>query len=72
MYEKMPQDIKAIIDGLGPKFSAVSGAYHDKYAQDAISFLKGAGGTQYELLPADMEKIGKLMIQNKRRFLSKM
>jgi TRAP-type C4-dicarboxylate transport system substrate-binding protein len=62
IYNEMPDDIKAIVDDLGPKYSAVGGVSFDKDLQDGFNLLKGAGGKIYQLPPADMEELGKLVV----------
>jgi len=60
-YEKLPGDIKAIMDELGPKYSALDGAAFDKDNHKGIEMMKAAGGVVHELPPADMEAFGKIM-----------
>ena len=61
VYNDMPGDIKAIIDELGPKYTAISGRAFDKDMQDGRDLLKGAGGKVYKLSDADMEEVGKAL-----------
>jgi TRAP-type C4-dicarboxylate transport system substrate-binding protein len=58
-YESMPDDIKKMIDDMGPKYSAQTGRSFDRDAEDGKSLLKGAGGVVRELPAQDMEEIGK-------------
>lgn len=58
-YESLPDDIKKIIDDMGPKYSAVVGRAFDKDDVDAMNMLKDAGGVIHEFSPKDMEEIGK-------------
>ncbi|MBW1799299.1 MAG: TRAP transporter substrate-binding protein [Deltaproteobacteria bacterium] len=61
IYNKMPDDIKAIIDELGPKYTAIAGRAFDKDMQDGRDLLKGAGGKVYKLPDADMAEVGKAL-----------
>jgi TRAP-type C4-dicarboxylate transport system substrate-binding protein len=58
VYEKMPSDIKAIIDEMGPKYSALFGRAHDKMAEASGGMLKNAGAVFYDLPATDMTEIG--------------
>jgi TRAP-type C4-dicarboxylate transport system substrate-binding protein len=58
-YESMPNDIKKIIDDMGPKYSAQTGRSFDRDAEDGMNLLKDAGGVVRELPPQDMEEIGR-------------
>lgn len=59
MYESMPDDIKKIIDDMGPKYSAHTGRSFDQDAEDGMKLLKEAGGVVREFPPQDMDEIGK-------------
>jgi TRAP-type C4-dicarboxylate transport system substrate-binding protein len=58
MYESMPEDIRKIIDDMGPKYSAVAGRSFDKDAEDGLNLLKGAGGVIHEFPAKDLDEIG--------------
>ena len=59
MYQSLPDDIKKIIDDMGPKYSAVTGRSFDKDAEAGRKLLLGAGGVIREFSSADMKEIGK-------------
>ena len=60
-YEKIPSDIKTMIDEMGPRYSALFGKAHDKMAEDSVGMLKKAGSVFYELPAADMKEIGEIV-----------
>lgn len=61
MYNKMPDDIKAIIDELGPKYSALTGVNLDKDTRDGIKLLNDSGNVIRELSSQDMDEVGKIL-----------
>lgn len=61
MWEKMPPDIKAIVDEISPKYCAFLGRLHDDEAKIALNMLKKAGAQMIELPPPDMKKIGRIV-----------
>jgi TRAP-type C4-dicarboxylate transport system substrate-binding protein len=61
MYEQMPDDIKAILNDMGPKYSAHTGESFMKDEEDGLKLFKEAGGVTIDLPPADMEQIGKIL-----------
>ena len=61
IYQKMPDDIKTILDELGPKYSALTGVKLDKDMRDGLKLLEDAGVCISELSPADTEQMDKIM-----------
>ncbi|MFH1488375.1 MAG: TRAP transporter substrate-binding protein [Pseudomonadota bacterium] len=59
MYQSMPDDIKKILDDMGPKYSAHVGRALDQDAEDGLKLLKDAGCVIRDLPPADMAEVGK-------------
>jgi TRAP-type C4-dicarboxylate transport system substrate-binding protein len=60
-YDRLPADIKAVIDDISPKYTVITGKRHDLYAEDGKKLLRDAGGKVYPLAPGDEEKIDKAM-----------
>lgn len=58
-YEKLPAEIKDIIDEISPKYTAITGKRHDLYARDGMDLLKKAGGARYQFSADDIDKVGK-------------
>jgi len=62
IYDKMPSDIKALIDEMGPKYSARLGELHDKESLEAMAMLKKAGGAEiHKLSTDDMAQLGRIV-----------
>ncbi|MFH1488920.1 MAG: TRAP transporter substrate-binding protein [Pseudomonadota bacterium] len=59
MYQSMPDDIKKILDDMGPKYSAHTGRAFDQDTEDGLKLSKDAGCVIRDLPPADMEEVGK-------------
>jgi TRAP-type C4-dicarboxylate transport system substrate-binding protein len=59
VYDRLPADIKAIIDDISPKYTVITGKAHDVYAEEAKNLIKKAGGKIYQLSAADTDKVGK-------------
>jgi TRAP-type C4-dicarboxylate transport system substrate-binding protein len=71
VYGKMPSDIKAIIDEMGPKYSALFGRAHDKMAKASGGMLKDAGAVFYDLPATDMTEIGGIVAPLWKQWISK-
>jgi TRAP-type C4-dicarboxylate transport system substrate-binding protein len=61
VYNKMPADLRAIIDEVSSKYSPIFGAVHDKLVAEAKELLKGKGGVTYQLPASDVERIRTVM-----------
>ena len=71
-YESMPDDIKKMIDDMGPKYSAHTGRSFDKDAEDGMKLLKDAGGIVREFSPQDMKEIGNRLAPLWNQWISEM
>ncbi|MBW2067015.1 MAG: TRAP transporter substrate-binding protein [Deltaproteobacteria bacterium] len=61
IYEKMPGDIKRMIEEMGPRYSERVGELHDKEALEATAMLGKVGAVIYQLPSTDMEELGNIM-----------
>lgn len=57
-YEKLPAEVRKIIDEISPKYTGISGKRQDLYANDGRALLKEAGGAVYRLSEEDNAKVG--------------
>ncbi len=56
-YNKMPADLRDVIDEVSPQFTRYFGIEHDKLVDEAKELLKNAGGETYQFSSADMQKL---------------
>jgi len=57
-WEKLPADIKAIVDEISPKYGPITSRAHDEFAEDSKELLAEVGGVVHQLSAAELDKIG--------------
>jgi len=57
-WENLPDDIKAIIDDMSPKYTQMNGKRHDEYGEQAKALIQRAGGVVRQLSETDRNKVG--------------
>ena len=56
-YNNLPDDLRAIIDEVSPKYTPVFGGIHDEWDIEAMAALDAEGNPVYDLPASEMQKV---------------
>ncbi len=70
-YNNMPDDLRAIIDEVSPKYTPIFGAIHDEWDIEAMEALEEEGAPVYDLSDADMQTIAESLAPMWDEWISK-